>query len=284
MLEGIITRYLVSGFQTIFSDPTVGNEMLAKARQNLEGAGEFPRAVALRRFLSELGEFNKSIPTDQAAEEAWAPASVEVSELVREGKQPPNYFSISFPQGIVWGLMMCAMTFGLGLVTERTGGTLMRLRVAPISRAQILAGKASACFALIMLLQIGLLAIGTLIFGVQIGSPISLVMAVLSSGLCFVGVMMLLSVLGRTEKAASGYATAMMLVFMMVGGGMIPLFVMPNWMQTLSHASPVKWAVLALEGATWRGFDPAQMVLPSVILIAVGAVCFAIGTRLFRDD
>ena len=64
----------------------------------------------------------------------------------------------------------------------------------------------------------------------------------------------------------------------MLGGGMVPLFVMPPWMATASNASPVKWAVLAFEGALWRGFGLAEMALPCAILLAVGAP-FALGAR-----
>ena len=40
----------------------------------------------------------------------------------------------------------------------------------------------------------------------------------------------------------------------MLGGGMIPQFVMPPWMLTVGNISPVKWAILGLEGAMWRNF------------------------------
>ncbi len=64
----------------------------------------------------------------------------------------------------------------------------------------------------------------------------------------------------------------------MFGGGMIPLAFMPRFMATLSQASPVKWSILALEGAIWRGFTPIEMLLPCGVLVAVGAVCLAVGS------
>ena len=57
---------------------------------------------------------------------------------------------------------------------------------------------------------------------------------------------------------------------------------MPPWMQTLSNVSPVKWAILALEGAIWRGFSLGEMALPCGILLGVGVVFFAGGVRAFR--
>jgi ABC-2 type transport system permease protein len=46
--------------------------------------------------------------------------------------------------------------------------------------------------------------------------------------------------------------------------------------------SPVKWAILAFEGAIWRGFSWQEMMLPFAILLATGAVTFLLGARAFR--
>jgi len=64
---------------------------------------------------------------------------------------------------------------------------------------------------------------------------------------------------------------------------MIPLFVIPAWMQTVSNLSPVKWGILALEGATWRGFSAAEMALPVGVLVLAGVAGLGLGVRLFRD-
>ena len=56
---------------------------------------------------------------------------------------------------------------------------------------------------------------------------------------------MLTAVLGKTEQAAAGAGWAIMLPLMMLGGGMIPLFLLPSWMSNAGSVSPVKWATLA---------------------------------------
>jgi ABC-2 type transport system permease protein len=183
---------------------------------------------------------------------------------------------------MVWGILGCAAAFGISLVTERRRGTLVRLRMAPLRRFQILAGKAGACFVTTVGLSVGLFIIGRLVFGLAPRSYLLLGLAILSSAIAFVGIMMLLSVLGKTEQAAAGIGWAVLLVMAMLGGGMIPLFIMPSWMRTVSHISPIKWSMLALEGAIWRQFSLMEMLLPCGILILVGIVFFAVGVRAFR--
>jgi ABC-2 type transport system permease protein len=68
----------------------------------------------------------------------------------------------------------------------------------------------------------------------------------------------------------------------MIGGGMVPYFFLQRIpaMAMISNVSPVKWSIVALEGAIWRGFTPAQMALPCTILIGIAG--FAIGSTLFQ--
>ena len=51
-------------------------------------------------------------------------------------------------------------------------------------------------------------------------------------------------------------------------------------MQRISHLSPVKWGILALEGAIWRGFTLGEMFIPCAILLSVGVICFGAGVAI----
>jgi len=195
---------------------------------------------------------------------------------------PHRAFDFTFPQGVLWGVLGCVMSFAVGLVVERTHGTLVRLQTAPLTRAQVLAGKALACFVAVMGMQSLLFLLGTAVFGLRVHSVPLLVAAMLSIATAFVGIMMLVAAIGRHEQTTSGAGWALLMPMSMIGGGMIPLFVMPPWLVSLSAISPVKWAILALEGATWRGFGPGDMLLPCLVLIGVGVTAFFIGTKAVR--
>jgi ABC-2 type transport system permease protein len=194
--------------------------------------------------------------------------------------EPRSAYEITFPSAILWGLIGCIMTFAISLVTERSHGTLLRLRVAPLSWAQILAGKGLACYLTAVIVAALILFIGRVGLSVRLSSPVGLVLAVGSMAFCFMGLMMLMSTIGKTERAVAGAGWGIMMPFTMIGGGMIPLAFMPRWMQTVSNISPVKWGILALEGAIWRDFTLTEMLLPCAILLGIGAVAFAGGVKL----
>jgi len=285
MLQGVLTKYAAEGLQGVFKNPSKMRHQIKETLDTLRTAQNLPgeRRNSITQFLQELERFVADNPAESGNEfQGLQPLVIEEASIARERKGPQNAFAISFPQGIVWGLIGCAAAFGISFVSERTRGTLVRLRIAPLSRLQILAGKALACFATTMAISIALFVIARLIFDVQPSSFGMLVLSVFAVAIAFVGIMMFLSVLGKTEQAASGIGWAILLVMAMLGGGMIPLFIMPAWMQSVSNISPIKWAILALEGAIWRNFSLQEMLLPCGILIAIGVVFFTVGVRAFR--
>jgi ABC-2 type transport system permease protein len=290
MLQGILMKYGAERMQRFFSDAGAQRTHLQRARASLSDSASIPLDV--RTNLHQLfGAWENLIGASdsaggaQSAEhgiQGFEPIRIEQSDVAVTWEGPRNSYEITFPQGVIWGLIGIAAAFGLSIVTERTRGTLVRLQMAPIRRSYIMAGKAMASFSTTLAVSVGLFLFGMLVFRIHPGSFLLLILAVVSSCLAFVGIMMLLSVLGKTEQATAGISWAVLLIMAMLGGGMVPLFFMPSWMKAIGHFSPVKWSILAMEGALWRQFTFSEMLAPCLILLGVGAVCFTIGVRAFR--
>jgi ABC-2 type transport system permease protein len=285
MLEGLLMKHAMADFQKLFKDPAASRQMVDNALRNLGPVSNASPAAPLSRFLGELNTFlaSPSLPRTPGTSE-WQPVRITKVAAARERVGPSNGFDVAFPQGVMWGIIGCVMSFAIGLVSERVHGTFVRLQMAPLTRVQILAGKALACIASISALQIALFSIGTLFFGIRISSYPLLLVACGCASIGFVGFMMMVAGLGRTEQAAAGAGWAMLMPMTMFGGGMMPQFIMPGWMLTIGNFSPVKWAILAFEGAVWRAFTPSEMLVPCAILLGFGALCFAVGVRGLRES
>ena len=121
-----------------------------------------------------------------------------------------------------------------------------------------------------------------IVVGLRPWSVDKLVVAALCVAICFVGIMMTLSVIGKTEQAVGGIGWAINMVMAMLGGCMVPLMFMPAVLQKLSFLSPIRYAVLALEGAIWRRFSYAEMLGPCLILVVIGVCGMTIGTLMLR--
>ena len=117
------------------------------------------------------------------------------------------------------------------------------------------------------------------------GSWLLFVPAVLCTVLCFVGIMMFICTLGRTEQSVGGAGWGIFMITGMLGGAMMPLAFMPSWMRPFTHISPVKWGIFALEGAIWRNFSLIEIINPCLVLLAIGTAAFLLGVfSLRRQD
>jgi len=304
MLEGLLMRHAFEIIQELFMNREALRSQIQTSLESIRQDEEMPmmtRAV-LGTFFAALDTFLVELPANSGDEASegdqtgtggdgedeglinWQPIKVTVNSVIREASRgPQTSFDITMPQAFVWMFLGSSAAFAVSLVTERTRGTLMRLRTAPITLAQILGGKALACFITIMAGLVLLFAFFWAVFGVRPHSYSLLALAFLASTVAFVGIMMLISVMGKTEASVGGFGWAFLIVMAMTGGGMLPLMFMPPWMQTVSDFSFVKWAVLAVEGAVWRQFSLAEMLLPCGILFGIGAVSFTAGVLVYRD-
>ncbi|MCC6661750.1 MAG: ABC transporter permease [Phycisphaerales bacterium] len=286
MITGLLTARAYSRMQDLFTNPAIMAEQSRRAIDAINADKDMPAATraVLVPFLTSLDTFSKGLPNAAHADGAggaaggFQPVKIETVPITLKKSNP---YSLTFPQGILWGMLGAAAGFGISLVAERTRGTLMRLRASPASPLEILAGKGLACFLVIVEMASALLILARLVFGVVPTSVPLLALAVVSCALCFVGVMMLMSMF-KTEAAAGGGGWAILLVLAMIGGGMIPLEIMGGFLRTLSTFSPVSWAIRAMEGGLWRDFTLQQMLLPCGILIGVGIIGTLVGAAGFR--
>lgn len=283
-LKGLLTQSYFRAMMDRYSDPATAKAQLVGVQEEIASSQDLSQdqREALGEFVSSLDRFLARVePEVYRSGNSWEGLNIQVESIAKDRRGPRSSFEITFPQSIAWGLIGCISAFAISIVQERTGGTLQRLRIAPLSRVQILAGKALACFLSCISVMLFLLLTGRLIFGVRLGRPVLLGTAVITTALCFTGIMMLISVLGKTEQSVAGAGWAVLLVMAMFGGGMVPLAFMPSWMSWGSNLSPVKWGILLIEGAIWRDFSFQEMLFPCSILLSVGLVFFMVGAWIF---
>jgi ABC-2 type transport system permease protein len=279
------------GFRTVFSsmaDPVQFGRAIDRMEASLKDS-EFSASdkLAIRVALGRARSMAAQSPKDAgggsgSGMSGWKPVSVDVTELAMRPGIPANSFAISFTQGVAWALFGAVLAFGSGIAEERQRGTLVRLRVSPMSPNGILMGKALACFLTCMATEWLLVFFGIAFFHVAVSSWVAMAVVIAVTAFGFSGLMMLLAAGFRTEGGTQGAGRAVLLVLAMVGGGTVPLVFMPPFLRAASNISPFKWAVMAAEGATWRNWGPDEMWLPLAVLAAIGAIGLTAGTALVR--
>jgi ABC-2 type transport system permease protein len=282
MLNGILAQLTFAGITETFSDPKKMKKEIDEEQRDIGKDEQMPEEWRgwYKQFLGSLEKMPEGAKMPANMEGGpFQPAKIEEVPVSKSMPMPKTQFEVTFPSSILWGILGCVQSFIISIVNERVGGTFLRLRVSPLSWSQVLAGKALACFLSCAMVCVVLLLLGNLIFGVRLNRPLHLLLAISCTSLCFVGILMLLCTLGKTVEGVSGASWGILMPLAMIGGGTIPLMFMPEWLERVSSFSPVKWAILSMEGAIWRGYSFVELLPSCGILLAVGGVCFFLGVR-----
>ena len=303
MLQGFVMEAIGQLVSARFQDSSTMTDFIAQSKEDLEANSSMTETNRML-MTAFLGSFETMVDNIDALQQQTLATNeeegdstsdtndgfqfaniesmdiskaVDTNSLSGQVKKINSKWDISFPQAMMWGVLGCCAGFAISIAKEQSNGTMTRLQVAPISKLEILGGKALACF----LATTGVIVMLT-ILGVWLGmKPLSYPKLILSAScvaFCFVGIMMTMSVLGKTEQSVSGAGWAINMIMAMIGGCMIPVMFMPAFMQKFAVLSPIRWGILSIEGAIWRDFSYAELLMPCSVLIGVGVLGICVGT------
>jgi ABC-2 type transport system permease protein len=130
---------------------------------------------------------------------------------------------------------------------ERTSGTLERLMALPIGKLDLVLGYMFA-FGLLAVVQ-ALLASMLLLYGLGLevnGPAWFLVMMALANSLLGTALGIFVSAFARTEFQAIQFMPAFILPQILIGGLLMPLAAMPEFLELVAHMLPLTYAIDAL--------------------------------------
>ncbi|MCX7699812.1 MAG: ABC transporter permease [Gemmataceae bacterium] len=194
-------------------------------------------------------------------------------------------YQILVPAATVMFAFFLVLNVGWLFVGERRQGTLLRLRAAPLSRAEILLGKLLPCYFISVGQGVFLLAAGRIIFGMTWGPfPAMLPLVVAATSLAAVGLAVLVASVARTESQVSIYGSLLVLVLGVVSGCLMPRDQMPEQVQQVSWLIPHAWALDAYQELLVPNPDLVNVLIDCGILSLFGLGFTALAWLLMRLD
>ncbi len=198
----------------------------------------------------------------------------------------PSGFEQAIPGILVMFTILVLLTSsGTMLVQERTQGLLRRLASAPISKAEVIAGKWDGRMVLAAIQISVALVVGTFLFRMNWGPNLGMVMVVLVAwgGFC-ASAGLWLGTVAKTEAQAGGLGVLAANALAALGGCWWPIEVTPDWMQFVQKLLPTGWTMDALHKLI--SFQAgAQSVIPNVVMLLVAAAVFGwLAVRNFRYE
>jgi ABC-2 type transport system permease protein len=169
-------------------------------------------------------------------------------------------------------LVIAAQSF----TRERELGTLEQLRVTPLGRLELIAGKAIPT--LLVGLVNCLLMTGLVVAWFDIplhGSLLLLLLLTIPFVLTQIGWGTLISLISRTQQQAMLFVFAMAMLEIACSGFLVPASDLPEVMQALSQVSSVQHYMTIVRGVMLRGAGLGSLWLPA---LALSGIAFAVGT------
>ena len=180
--------------------------------------------------------------------------------------------------GMATMFLMFTVTYGArSLLVENQAGTLPRLLVSPTRPGYVLGGKFTGIL-LSAFAQLVILIGGTsLLFGLQWGDTLGVVLLILAAAFGATGWGMLFAAFLKTPGQIAISGSAIMLLFGLLGGSFFDLNMLPELLQLFSKITPNAWAnegflILSLGGK----LKDIQSNL--IGLVVMGTVLFLIAT------
>ena len=201
------------------------------------------------------------------------PDAVEVETLTITRDAHSTGFNQSAPGLLTFFAISNGVATGILLLDDRRHGLLARLRATPHGRAAIVTGVLAGRY-LFFVLQLAILVGGSaLLFDVSWGDPAGV--AAVCALLAFVGTTfaVVLATLPRADFAmANNGGLGVSVLTGVLGGCFWPLWIVPDWLRTLSRATPQSWAIDAFERLGARGAGLGGVAMSVGVLALFGAV------------
>jgi ABC-2 type transport system permease protein len=211
------------------------------------------------------------------------------------GEQGKTGMALNAVQHNVPAWTMFAMFFILfplagNFIKEREEGSMLRLRLIAGTQLPVIAGKylfylCVCLLQLLLMIGVGLyvmpliglskLVLGTNWFGLML-TGMAVAMAATGYGL-------LIAVYFRTPLQALSFGSVSVVILAALGGVWVPVFAMPQLMQSISPWSPLNWGLSAFNDLFLRNAS-TSMILPELIkLTAFALVTLAVSVVIHKS-
>lgn len=276
-LEGTI-RGVVERRALLARLPGLIGRRLSRAAE--EGQPEFGAAMGelkprLERMLSDA--------VADLPEPATSPIQLVALRDVA-GARRPTSTEQNVPGYTIFGVFFIVLTLASSFIAEKEVGTFRRLLAAPLSKAALIAGKLLPYF-IVNLIQIALMfAVGVVFFDLRLGNVPALLLISLALSAAANGLGLLVATIGKTEAQVNGLAVLLAITLSALGGMMVPAFVMPGFMKTLSQFTPHAWALAGYHDVIIRGTGVRGVIGEAGVLTGFSILFFLIALWRFRFD
>jgi len=195
-----------------------------------------------------------------------------------------NYVDFMGPGIIVFGLLILIPTSARPIVRDKEKGFMSRLLTTPTRPTDFILGYSLSMVG-ITLAQIIIFIVGAWAIGMDIVGNLWLAFLIFFlTGLCSIGVGMVIASLSKSENQAEPMAWLFSMPLATLSGCWFSSDMMPSYIRAIAYAFPYAHSIDASRGILIRGAGLEAVSYDFLFLIGWAVVIFAIGVILFRRN
>ncbi len=272
---------------SITTDMTLESQIIASLRQMGDMQASSPESSQVFNTERILAQAHAQFVSAQTRPLITIVQTVPQQET--EQKATPDLSQSAVPGFTVLFVFLAAQTTARSIYEEKKIGSFRRLVAAPLSKAELLVGKILPNF-ITGLIQIAVIfvfgSLGMRLIGL---TPLPIEKALLGTilvsivlALCSSAFGIAIAAIAHTENQTSGMSTLLLWGMGLLGGSLVPLFVLESFLGPIPMIVPHYWANRALDDLLIRGLGVAQVGLDVGVLLGFCLLFFVIG--LWRFD
>lgn len=217
--------------------------------------------------------FQEQLGTDENLEENKNLISFKEITPKKENNILPNSVQHNVPAWTLFAIFFIVVPLSINLVKEKSQGTSVRVRVSPTPYFIHILGKTFTYLIICIIQFLLMVAVGIYLFPYMdlpaldvSGKMFSLIIVTLFAGLAAIGFGVLLGTIADTQEQSAPFGATSVVVLAAIGGIWVPVFLMPEFMQTVAKFSPMNWGLNAYYDIILRNSNAGGIAKEIILL------------------
>lgn len=184
------------------------------------------------------------------------------------------------------GMLLMFILFGANqgikqLIEERETKTLSRMITSKAGRIEIIAGKFLGLFIICLVQALILICFTSFIYRVYWGPVLGVALVTVCSVFAGAALGMFIGAISKTSKSADGFSQIFIQLFTILGGGMVPVYIMPKFMKLISNITINWWG---MKGYLDLMSGSTAVIAYCGILVLMGLIYLSVGIKRFKVE
>jgi ABC-2 type transport system permease protein len=253
-------------------DHTAPVQMIADGRKsNSAQIAQGYVSQIVNQFVSEQTATDSSAPEVQVVERTWFNPNLD-------------YIWFTLPSlAVMITLQICLNVTAMSVAREREMGTFEQLLVSPIRPLEIMAGKSIPALILALIEVTIFILITVFIFRIPFhGSVPFLYLSLTVFVIAMIGIGLSISSIAVTQQQALLGIMTTLLPATLLSGYAAPIENMPDWLQPLTYANPLRYIMVVIKGVFLKDMPPLEILNNTWPMAIIAVFTLSLATWLFR--